>query len=54
MAILPKKFNPAQGGTEQRLKALEDYVEYLVERLEYNASITNKQIEEVKKNGENI
>ena len=49
MAVLPNKFNPASGGIEARVAALEEYIKYLEEHLEHHASAVNKKIEEVRK-----
>lgn len=48
MAVIPNKFKPARGDLAERVKALEEHVVYLEERLEYFASMTNKKIEETK------
>jgi hypothetical protein len=45
MAVLPNKFVPGRGSLESRVKALEDYIKYLEERLEYYASTQNKKTE---------
>jgi hypothetical protein len=49
MAVLPKKFEAGRGTDRDRIAALEQYIKYLEQQLEHFATVTNKKIEEVKK-----
>lgn len=48
MAVLPKKFQRGRGSVEARVEALEKYIEYLHGQLEHYASITGKEILDIK------
>lgn len=53
MAVLPKKFEAGRGTDRDRIAALEQYIKYLEQQLEHFATVTNKKIEEVKKDATN-
>ena len=54
MAIIPKKFSPSRKDTKEKVAALEAYIRYLEEQLELYASNTNKKIEELSKQIEEV
>ena len=48
MAIFGKRFQPARGGADARVKALEDHVRYMEEMLEYYARQNERRLTEQK------
>ena len=47
MATLPRRYSPPHGATvEERVAALELYIRYLEEQIEFNISNQNKKIRE--------
>ena len=48
MAVLPRKFQRGRGSSEARIEALEKYIEYMHGQLEHFASVTGKEITNIK------
>ena len=48
MAVIPKKFSPPSGDLGARVKALEEYIKYLEERIEFFAATTAKSTQNEK------
>ena len=53
MAVIPSKYSSPRGSDKEKIAALERYIKYLEERIEFFATTTNKKIEEIRKNVNN-